>query len=93
MNKGKLTRSLVGFHIIVISRFSNIAVPIPSSAVGSHAEFPVERQLRSGVEWSIDKIQAPISWKLHIYYFFELPIASVYASDLLVPSHDWPFLV
>jgi hypothetical protein len=93
VDKRKLTRSLVGFCVVVISRFSDIAIPIPSSAVGPDAEFLVQRQLRSGVKRGIDKIQAPVSWKFDLYYFFDLPIDSVYASDFLVPSHDWPFLL
>ena len=93
MDRGKLTRSLVGFCVVVISRFSNVAVPIPSSAMRADAEVLVQRQLRSGVDGGIDKIQAPISWKFHVDNFFDLPIDSVYASDLLFSRHDWPFLV
>ena len=43
----KLTRSLVGFCVMIISRFPDIAIPIPSSAVGADAKFLVQSELRS----------------------------------------------
>lgn len=46
----KLTRSLVGFCVVVISRFTNVAVPIDSSTMGPDAESLVQSLLGARVE-------------------------------------------
>lgn len=56
VDMGKLTRSLVSVCVMAVSRFSHVAVPIPSSAVRADAKFLVQWQLRSGVEGAVDKI-------------------------------------
>ena len=83
----------LGFCVVVISRFANVAVPIHSSAMRPDAELLVQSLLRARVERGINKIQAPVSWKFNIYHIFDFLIDSVYTSYLLVPSYSWPSLV
>ena len=80
---------------MVVSRLGGVAVPIDSSAMRPDTESLVRIQslLKASIERSINKIQAPVSWEFDVYHFFDLLIYSVYTSDLLVPSHTWPFLV
>jgi hypothetical protein len=89
----KPTGSPVGFYVVVIYRFADIVIPIPSAAMRPDAELLIERLPGSRVERDIDKIQAPVSRKFDVYHFFNLPIDSVYTSYLLVASHTRPFLM
>lgn len=78
---------------MVISRFANVAVPVDMSAVWPDAEAWIQSLLGDRVERGVGKVQAPVSWKFNVYYFFDLLIDSVYTFDLLVPSHGRPSLV
>lgn len=64
-----------------------------SSAMRSNAEFLVQSLFGPRRERAIDKIQAPVSWKVDVYHFFDVLIYSIDTSYLLVPSHSRPLLV
>lgn len=40
-----------------------------------------------------EQIQTSKIWKFEIHHFFDLLIYRIYAIDLLIASHLWPFLV
>lgn len=66
----RLTWSLIRFRIMVISRFTNIAVPISCATVRPDGEVLVKRSLACRIEGTTSKIDAPISREFDIHYFF-----------------------
>lgn len=78
---------------MVISRLTDVTVPIDRTTVRSDAEPLVQSLLGGCDERSIGEVQAPVSWKFNIHHFFDLLINGVYASDFLAPGHGWPFLM
>lgn len=75
---------------MIIFGLCDIAVPKVTSAVGTNAEFLIQRDLGSGDISRIIEVQAPIAWKLEVCNFFEFPIYICNATKLFFDFHSRP---
>ena len=88
-----LTGPSVGLRRFVVSRFADIAIPISGSAMGTNTKVFCQWHRRGGVKRAIDKVYTAIRWKVDCCYLLNRHADGLGAIDLLLPGHQWPFLV